>query len=380
MGADEQQDIISYKINPDNRNETIGDYRTIKAWTKFNFEGRDNKYSDFKLDWSHFTGIDYDDISKETGVYRFYGKKFSEEVDKELGNYDYLMGCDVDFNNLDVVKDLHSWGKWFVELTNVDGFRLDAVKHIRSSFYKEWLEDLRRTYNKPFYNVGEYFSVNVYSLMDYLDYNSEVTSLFDVPLHSHFKEASESEGFYDMSKIFEETLVDRRPSKAVTFVDNHDTEPGQSLESWVKEWFKPLAYAMIMFRKEGIPCIFYGDYYGIPEKGIAPMKEILDVFLLARKYLAYGEEKDYFDDKDIIGWTREGDYYHQDSGMAVLISDGPGGNKQMNVGKNLANCILYDCTGNVKETVYVDNDGNGIFYVNGGSVSVWIKKDNMYNL
>ena len=137
---------------------------------------------------------------------------------------------------------------------------------------------------------------------------------------------------------------------------------------------------MIMFRKEGIPCIFYGDYYGIPEKGIAPMKEILDVFLLARKYLAYGEEKDYFDDKDIIGWTREGDYYHQDSGMAVLISDGPGGNKQMNVGKNLANCILYDCTGNVKETVYVDNDGNGIFYVNGGSVSVWIKKDNMYNL
>ena len=52
----------------------------------------------------------------------------------------------------------------------------------------------------------------------------------------------------------------------------------------------------------------------------------------------------------------------------------------MNVGKNLANSILYDCTGNVKETVYVDNEGNGIFYVNGGSVSVWIKKDNIYNL
>ena len=27
-----------------------------------------------------------------------------------------------------------------------------------------------------------------------------------------------------------------------------------------------------------------------------------------------------------------------------------------------------------------DDDGNGIFYVNGGSVSVWIKKDNMHNL
>lgn len=380
MGADETQEIIAYKINPDNRNEVLGDYKTIKAWTKFNFEGRNNKYSDFKLDWSHFTAIDYDDKEKENGIFRFYGKKFSEEVDKERGNYDYLMGCDVDFNNLDVVKDLHSWGKWFVNQTNVDGFRLDAVKHICSSFYKEWLQDLRRTFNKSFYNVGEYFSVNVYSLLNYLDYNDEITSLFDVPLHAHFKEASESQGYYDMSKIFDETLIDRRPSKAITFVDNHDTEPGQSLESWVQEWFKPLAYAMIMFRKEGIPCIFYGDYYGIPEKNIAPMQELLDTFLLARKYLAYGEEHDYFDNPNIIGWTREGDYYHQDSGMAVVLSDGEGGGKQMNVGKNLANSILYDCTGNIKETVYVDNDGNGIFYTGGGSVSVWIKKDNMYNL
>lgn len=380
MGADETQDIIAYKVNPNNRNEVIGDYRTITAWTKYNFDGRKDTYSDFKLDWSHFTATDYDDKSKENGIFRFYGKKFSNEVDKELGNYDYLMGCDVDFNNLDVVRDLNSWGKWFLDETHVDGFRLDAVKHIRSSFYKEFLRYLNHEFDTNLYTVGEYFSANVYSLMSYLDYNTEVTSLFDVPLHVHFKEASEYGGNYDMSKIFEETLVDRRPSKAVTFVDNHDTEPGQSLESWIQPWFKPLAYAMIMFRKVGVPCIFYGDYYGISFKNIPPMKNILDVFLLARKYLAYGDEIDYFDDPNIIGWTRLGDYYHQDSGMAVVLSDGAGGGKQMNVGKNLANTILYDCTGNIKETTYVDNDGNGIFYTNGGSVSVWIKKDNMYNL
>ena len=380
MGADEQEQIIAYKINPDNRNETIGDYRTISAWTKYNFEGRNNKYSDFKLHWQNFTSIDYDDIQKETGIFRFYGKEFSSEVDKERGNYDYLMGCDVDFNNLDTVNDLNYWGKWFLEQTGVDGFRLDAVKHIRSSFYKNWLAMLKREFNRDIYTVGEYFSSDINALLYYLDYNNEVSSLFDVPLHYHFKEASERQGNYDMSKIFEETLIDRRASKAVTFVDNHDTEPGQALESWIQPWFKPLAYAMIMFRKKGIPCIFYGDYYGIPEKNIPPMKDLLDIFLLARKYLAYGEETDYFDDSNIIGWTREGDYYHQDSGMAVILTDGPGGSKQMNVGKNLSNTILYDCTGNVKEPVYVDNYGNGIFYVNGGSVSVWIKKENMYNL
>ncbi len=380
MGADEKQDIIAYKINPDNRNEVLGDYRKISAWTKFDFAGRNNKYSDFKLDWSHFTAIDYDDIEKENGIFRFYGKHFSSEVDKERGNYDYLMGCDVDFNNLDTVDDLNAWGKWFFEQTHVDGFRLDAVKHIRSSFYKRWLSDLKNEFKTDLYTVGEYFSVNIDTLMNYLDYNDQINSLFDVPLHDHFKIASESCGNYDMSKIFEETLVDRRPSKAVTFVDNHDTEPGQSLESWIQDWFKPLSYAMIMLREKGIPCIFYGDYYGIPIKNIPPMKEFLDILLLVRKYLAYGEQHDYLDNENIIGWTREGDYYHQDSGIAVILSDRDGGGKQMNVGKNLANTILYDCTGNVKETVYVDNDGNGIFYVNGGSVSVWIKKDNMYNL
>lgn len=344
MGADEMQDIIAYKINPENRNEVIGDYRTISAWTKYNFEGRKNAYSDLKLDWSHFTSIDYDNNSKENGIFRFYGKHFSEDVDKELGNYDYLMGCDVDFNNLDTVEDLNKWGLWFLNETNVDGFRLDAIKHIRSSFYKRWLKGLKDSTDKELFTVGEYFSTNIDSLLNYLNYNNQVDSLFDVPLHDHFKIASESGGNYDMSKIFEDTLVDRRPSRVVTFVDNHDTEPGQSLESWIMDWFKPLAYAMIMLRCDGIPCIFYGDYYGIPEKNIAPMKEFLDKIMLTRKYLAYGNQRDYLDNPNIIGWTLEGDYYHQDSGLAVILSDSDGGSKQMNVGKNLAGQVLYDCT------------------------------------
>ena len=380
FGADEKEEIIAYKVNPNNRNEVIGTYRTIDAWTKFNFSGRNNAYSDLKLNWTDFNGIDYDDKGKENAIFRFYGKSWAHDVDKELGNYDYLMGCDVDFNNLDVVNDLFTWGKWFLELTSVDGFRLDAIKHIRSSFYKRFLHDLKVSTKKDLFTVGEYFSCNVDSLLNYLNDNDEIDTLFDVPLHDHFKIASESFGHYDMRNIFNNTLVQECPDKAVTFVDNHDTEPGQALQSWIADWFRPIAYALILLRKDGIPCVFYGDYYGIPFKNIPPLKEFLDVLLLVRKYLAYGDERNYFQSENIIGWIREGDYYHQDSGLAVILSDGPGGSLFMNVGKNLANSILYDCTGNVKETVYVDNDGNGIFYVNSGSVSVWIKKDNMYNL
>ena len=45
-----------------------------------------------------------------------------------------------------------------------------------------------------------------------------------------------------MRSLFTDTLVEARPECAVTFIDNHDTEPGQALESYIPEWFKPIAY------------------------------------------------------------------------------------------------------------------------------------------
>ena len=182
-----------------------------------------------------------------------------------------------------------------------------------------------------------------------------------------------------MSKIFEDTIVGTNPETAVTFVDNHDTEPEQGLESWILDWFKPLAYSLILLRKDGIPCVFYGDYYGIPSKEISSKQDILDILLKVRKYYAYGEQYDYFNDRNVIGFTRLGDNEHPDSGLAVVMSDGEGGCIGMNVGKNLANTCFYDCTGNMQETVYVDNDGNGIFYCKDGSVSVWIKQGQNVN-
>lgn len=154
-------------------------------------------------------------------------------------------------------------------------------------------------------------------------------------------------------------------------IHNH----GQALFSWIDDWFKPLAYSIILLRQEGVPCIFYGDYYGIPYSNIKAKSSFLDLLLFVRKKYVYGIKRDYLDDPNIIGWTLEGDVEYPNSGVAVILSDSYSGSKQMNIGHNLANCILYDYTGNVTEPVYVDNDGNAIFYVNEKSVSVWIKKE-----
>ena len=204
------------------------------------------------------------------------------------------MGADIDLNNLHVIKELNTWGKWYLDTTNVDGFRLDAVKHIRSDFFPGWISGLEDYSDKKLFTVGEYWSLDLEKLERYLENTNYTLSLFDVPLHYNFYLASISNGNFDMGGIFNNTLVKNHPNNAVTFVDNHDTEPGQALESFVDLWFKPLAYAMIMFREKSIPCVFYGDYYGIPEKNIPAMKELLDIFFMVRKYMAYGKETTYF--------------------------------------------------------------------------------------
>ena len=88
----------------------------------------------------------------------------------------------------------------------------------------------------------------------------------------------------------------------MTFVDNHDTQPCQSLESWVEPWFKPLAYALIFLRREGYPCVFAADYYPCPsylDRGrdvtLYSHRFLIDRFLDARRRYGFGDQHDYFD-------------------------------------------------------------------------------------
>lgn len=375
MGADYAESVSAEVCAGDDRNVELGAPQTIQAWTGFRFPGRNGKYSDFCWDHTDFDGVDWNDQNKRQGIYEFVGKQWDQEVDGENGNYDYLMGADLDMGNPNVIAELDRWGAWYLPFTGVDGFRLDAVKHIRFTFFTHWLQALRERFNRPLWSVGEYWSPEVGDLTHYLDRCGQVMSLFDVPLHFNFLRASSCDGQFDMRRIFDGTLVRARPGHAVTFVDNHDTQPGQALQSWVQGWFRPLAYALILLRQEGVPCVFYGDLYGIPHDGIDPVGDPLTKLLDARQRLAWGEQTDYFNDPNIIGWTRSGDDAHPGSGLAVVLSDSRGGENFMCMGIDFAGKVCVDLLGNHPGTVTLDDSGCGNFPVSGGSVSVWVPKD-----
>ena len=370
MGADMLQTIPATKVDWGNHNLPVSNQKIVKVATKFVFPGRKHKYSDFEWNWTHFDGIDYDSGTGEHAIFKFKNKDWSNIVDEEFGNYDYLMGADIDFKNHEVVEECTKWGKWYIETTGVNGLRLDAVKHIDANFYKNWIKEMREVTDEELFAVGEYWSGDVSKLHRYITETEGEISLFDVPLHYNLYNASKDPN-YDLSKILDKTLVKENPAKAVTFVDNHDTQPGQSLQSFVEEWFKQMAYSIVLLRNSGYPCVFYGDFYGIKHDNIEPVKDI-ETLIYLRKEKLYGIQHDYFDNQNCIGWTLEGDSEHLSSGLAVIMTNGDYAEKKMYIGKNHVGEKFIDALGNSEEEIIIDSEGFGIFKANPKSVSIWV--------
>lgn len=290
------------------------------------------------------------------------------------------MCCDIDYRNPAVREEILRWGKWFYQTARVDGFRLDAIKHIAPRFFNEWLDAMRSEFKKEFFTVGEYWApYDLAAMLNYIQVTEGRMHLFDAPLQANFYQASQEGDRYDLRTILYGSLIQASPQLAVNLVENHDTQPLQSLEHTVAHWFRPLAYALILLRQDGYPCVFYTDLYGSQYQGSdGEAKEItlqkldeLAPLLEARKKRAYGLQRDYFDHATCIGWTRSGGEQHPDSGCAVLISTGDVATKRMEVGKQFVGRIFKDYLGSVTQTLIIDEQGWAEFSVQAGSVSVW---------
>ncbi|MDU2202142.1 MAG: alpha-amylase [Anaerococcus hydrogenalis] len=375
--ADFEEEFMARMVDQNNRAKDVSEDMKIKAWTGFDFPGRAGKYSDFVWHYYHFTGVDYDANTDTKAIFRILGdgKYWDEGVSDEKGNFDYLMNADIDHSHPEVREEIFKWVDWFMEETGVDGFRYDALKHISDEFIYDLSKHIMEKKKDDFYLFGEYWQYDEGQIDGYLDDTDWKIDLFDVPLHFHMQEASKSNGNYDMRNIFNNTIVENHPLQAVTFVDNHDSQPGQSLDSWVEDWFKEIAYSLILFRKDGYPCIFAGDYYGLKgEIKKDPLKEMIDKMLDVRKKYSFGDQDEYFDNPQVVGWVRRTDA--DTSSLAILISIGDMAEKQMFVGEEEAGKVYIDLSGNNKNTVTIDEDGNGVFNVGPGSVSYWAAEEN----
>lgn len=161
-----------------------------------------------------------------------------------------------------------------------------------------------------------------------------------------------------------------------TFVMSHDTQPGQTVATAVASYFKPLAYAIILLRQGGLPCVWYGDVYGTQGPHAEPpaCQGKLPKLMLCRKLFAYGQQTDYFESRTSIGWVRHGTWDRQD-GCAVVMSIGTASKINMFVGTKKAGQTWTDMLGNSNQSVTIDERGYGTFPCAGKSVSVFVRKE-----
>ncbi|EEP77973.1 conserved hypothetical protein [Uncinocarpus reesii 1704] len=369
-GADSQERCQAVRVNSDDRNtEMDATPEEIEAWLGFEFPGRGTQYSSMKYHWRHFTGVDHDLESGTKAIYKIVGdgkKGWATDVSREFGNYDYLMFADVDFSSDEVKNDVKNWIYWLHSQIPIGGLRLDSVKHYSRSFLLEFILHIKDQIGPDWLFVAEYWKNDAKELIDYLDQMKNLLLLADVPLAHNISEISHQRNV-PLRQILNGTLLKERPDHAMTFVTNHDTLP-------VEGWFKPLAYALILLRKQGHPCLFYGDLCGI-NKGLLnaaePPVPDLESLVLARKLYAYGPQRDYFARKHCIGFVRFGNAKHP-SGLVCLMSTRGRRVKLMKVGKSHAGEKWKEFYGAHGGTVTINRLGYGLFGVSPKSVSVWV--------
>jgi len=389
-GAEETECIEVYEVDPENRNKIISDVKKIEAYTRFRFPGRAEKYSTFQWDASCFTGLDHAVGEEGKSIYLLRhaaDKGWKPVTGKEMGNFDFLILNDLETRNPAVCEELKKWGRWYHQQTGFDGVRIDAVKHMDPAFLNEWLDFMRSEVKPGLSAIGEFWlSDDLPVLLEYLKVTGGRMQLFDAPLHHNIVAASLLRDRYDLRKIWDDTLTFFNPRAAVTFVDNHDTQPLQSLEEFTAQWFRPHAYALILLRQEGLPCVFYPDLYGrqpedsdqqtdtrCPQFEVVPM---LRQLLMTRKQHAYGPQHNYFDAPDCIGWTRTGDAARPDQGCAILISNNRSATrtKEMCVGQKFSGRWFRNIAGN-EDAVQIGEDGCGVFSVKPSGVAVWCPEE-----
>ena len=170
-----------------------------------------------------------------------------------------------------VKRDLSEWLQWMRVHAGYDGWRLDFVKGFHGSHIKDYMEA-----SSPSFAVGEYWDTMVYDwdgsprhdqdahrqrTVDWINAAGGLSTAFDITtkgiLHAVFERCEYWRLRDGAGKP--PGLIGWWPSRAVTFIENHDTGssqghwrfPGHALEQ---------GYAYILTHP-GTPCVMYDHMF-----------------------------------------------------------------------------------------------------------------------
>jgi len=201
------------------------------------------------------------------------------------GNQGYYFGLfwegmpDLNYNNPDVTTDMLKVSNFWLNDIGVDGFRVDAAKHLIEDGDKrentlathEWLKTFYTAYkeqNPQAYTVGEVYGAGSSVIKSYT--GDQLDHIFNFEMSSGFVNSVKGGANSGITSAFKFSFQDTPDFNYATFLTNHDQNRVLSvLDGDVN---KAKVAATLLLTSPGTPFIYYGEEIGMV--GVKPDEDI----------------------------------------------------------------------------------------------------------
>ena len=194
------------------------------------------------------------------------------------GNDGYYYGYfgsgmpDLNYRNPDVTDQMYAVTSYWLEDVGVDGFRIDAAKHLieegkhleNTEATHEWYRDFYTFYKSEepeAYVIGEVFGAGGFIASTYTE---QMDQIFNFELASGFLNSVAGESNTGVNSAWNFTLEDIQNGEYGTFLANHDQNRVMSVLNGNVE--KAKLAAVMLLTSPGTPFIYYGEEIGMQGK------------------------------------------------------------------------------------------------------------------
>lgn len=182
---------------------------------------------------------------------------------------------DLNYQNPEVTAKMQEVGNFWLKEVGIDGFRLDAARHLIEEGKKQadtaathaWWKNFKPVYkgaNPQAMTVGEIWTTNA-EVAAYVQ-GDELDLAFDFDLASAILQSVKSRSTWSLANALENSARAFPAAQNATFLSNHDTE--RTMSQLGVDGDKAKLAAAVLLTARGVPFIYYGEEIGMT--GVKP--------------------------------------------------------------------------------------------------------------